>query len=122
MHCCVLQISCIQGIPLYPVSAEHFSFLQFQPWMSLILTRSHLVLLAIFNIQGAVLCLLRFWAPQSVVLTTGPSRMSILALVTHDCAPMARMSILHVQTPPQPTQLPQPPTTQREGTLGRRCS
>eukprot|EP00670_Eutreptiella_braarudii_P006644 CAMPEP_0174280360 /NCGR_PEP_ID=MMETSP0809-20121228/643_1 /TAXON_ID=73025 ORGANISM="Eutreptiella gymnastica-like, Strain CCMP1594" /NCGR_SAMPLE_ID=MMETSP0809 /ASSEMBLY_ACC=CAM_ASM_000658 /LENGTH=115 /DNA_ID=CAMNT_0015373195 /DNA_START=1242 /DNA_END=1588 /DNA_ORIENTATION=+ len=43
--------------------------------------------------SGAILCLPGFWAPQSVVLTTGPSHMSALALVvTHDCALVARMS------------------------------
>ena len=35
---------------------------------------------SISNVLGAVLCLPRFWAPQSVVLTTGPSHMSTLAL------------------------------------------
>ena len=50
---------------------EHFRFSQFQPWMSIILTCTHLVLLSISNFSGAVLCLSRFWARQSVVLTTG---------------------------------------------------
>jgi hypothetical protein len=33
---------------------------------------TQLVLLSISNILVAVLCLPRFWAPQSAVLTTGP--------------------------------------------------
>ena len=35
MHCCVLEISCIQGTTLYPVSCRALSFSQFQPWMSI---------------------------------------------------------------------------------------
>ena len=75
MHCYVLQISCIQGTPLYPVS-----FSQLQPWMLIILTRTQPVLLSISNVQSAVLGLPRFWAPQNAVLTTGLSHMSALAL------------------------------------------
>ena len=60
--------------------AEHFSFVQFQPWMLIILTHTRLVLLLISNVLGALLCLPRFWAPQSAVLTTRPSHMSALAL------------------------------------------
>ena len=41
---------------------------------------TQLVLLPISNAQGAVLCLPRFWAPQSAVLTTGPSHISALVL------------------------------------------
>ena len=61
--------------------AEHFSFSQFQPWMSIILTRTHLVLLSISNVAGAVLCLPR--VPQSVVPTSGASHMSWMPF----CAP-----------------------------------
>ena len=35
MHCCVLQISCIQGTTLYPVSCRTLNFSQFQPCMSI---------------------------------------------------------------------------------------
>ena len=66
----VFQISCIQGTTLYPVSCRTLSFSQCHPWMSIILTRTHLVLLSISHVQEAVLCLPRFWTPQSVVLTT----------------------------------------------------
>ena len=46
----------------------------------MILTRTLLVVLSVANVQIALLCLPRFWAPQSVVLTTGPSHMeSMLA-------------------------------------------
>ena len=51
---------------------------QFQPWMLIILTCNQPVLLSICNIQGAVLCLPRFWALQSVVLATGPSHLCAL--------------------------------------------
>ena len=51
--------------------AEHFHFSQFQPLMLIILTHTHLVLLSISNVLGAVECLPRILAPQSVVLTTG---------------------------------------------------
>ena len=43
--------------------------------MWIILTRTHLVLLSPSNVLRAVLCLPRIWAPQSVVLTTGPSHL-----------------------------------------------
>ena len=43
----------------------------------MILIRTLLVLLSISNVQTAVLCLPRFRAPQSVVLTTGPSLISV---------------------------------------------
>ena len=48
--------------------------------MLFILTHTQLVLLSISNVQGVVLCLPRFWASQSAVLTTVPSHMSVLAL------------------------------------------
>ena len=48
--------------------------------MSTIFTCTHLLLLSISIIQEAVLCLLRFWAPQSVVPTTVPSHMSALVV------------------------------------------
>ena len=76
VHCCVFQISCIQGTTPYPVSCRTLGFLQFHPWTSIILTRTELVLLLSCSVREAVLCLPRFWAPQSVVLTTGPSHMS----------------------------------------------
>ena len=48
MNCCVLQISCIQ----VPCVMQNTSVLQFQPWMWIILTRTHLVLLSISNVPG----------------------------------------------------------------------
>ena len=54
VHCCVLQISCSQGTTQYPISCRSLSFSQFQPWMLVILTCTHLVLLSIFNLQEAV--------------------------------------------------------------------
>ena len=80
VHCCVLQISCIQGTPLYPVSCRTLQFLAMSAMNGIILTHTHLVLLSISNFLRAVLCLPRFWDPQSVVLTSGPSHMSALAL------------------------------------------
>ena len=55
--------------PITPRHAEHFSFLHFQPWMWIILTHTHLVLLSISNVLGVVLYLPRFWPPQNLVLT-----------------------------------------------------
>ena len=72
MHCCVLQISCLQGTPLTLYHAEHFSVLQFQPWMLIILTRTQLVLLSISNVLGAVLCLPRLCLPQGLEPTAKP--------------------------------------------------
>ena len=40
------------------------------------------------------MCLPRFWAPQSVLLTSE-------TVVKQDCAPVAWMSLLCVPTPPQ---------------------
>ena len=51
VHCCVLQISCMEGTVLYPVSCRTLTCLQFQPRMSMLLTRSHLVLLSISKVQ-----------------------------------------------------------------------
>ena len=51
----------------------------------MILTHTLLVLLSISNVQTAVLCLPRFWAPGSVVLCTGPSHTSPSTVVMHDC-------------------------------------
>ena len=39
-----------------------------------------------FNVQEAVLCLPRFWAPYIVVLTTGPSHMSLSSGMEEDSA------------------------------------
>ena len=64
--------SCIQGTVLDPVSCRPLSFSQFQPWMLSILTRTHLVWLSISSVPKALLCLQRFWALQSVVLSIGP--------------------------------------------------
>ena len=64
VHCCVLEIFCIQG---YNVPC----IMQFQPWMSIILTCTQLVLLSISNVQGAVLCLPRFWAPSERAVDYG---------------------------------------------------
>ena len=63
VHSCVLQISCIQSTPLYPVSYRTLSFSQLQPLMSIILTRTHLVLLSIFNVQEAGMSVLRVRTP-----------------------------------------------------------
>ena len=63
VHCCVLQIFCIPGTTLYPVSRRTLSFPQFQPWMSINLNRSPLVLLPISNVPVVVSCL-----PRSVSL------------------------------------------------------
>ena len=51
VHCCVLQISCMEGTALYPVSCRTLSFSQFQPRMSTILMCGLLVLLSICNVQ-----------------------------------------------------------------------
>ena len=48
--------------------------------LSIMLTRTQLILLSIFNIQGVLLCWPSFWTPQKVVLTTGPSHMRALVL------------------------------------------
>ena len=66
MHCCVTGISCIQGSMLYPVSCKTPGFSQLQPWMLIILTCTHLVLLSISN-EGSVM-LAKILPPQSVVL------------------------------------------------------
>ena len=68
------------GARLCCVSCKTLSFSQFQPCMCVILTHTHLLLLSISNLKLAVLCLPRFWAPQSMVLTTSPSHVSILVL------------------------------------------
>ena len=86
--------------------AEHFSFSLFQPWILIILTCTQLEQLSIPNVLGAVLCLPRFWAHQSAVLTTGPSHMSAYSVVTHDCASIAWMSVVRVPTSPQPILAP----------------
>ena len=69
-----------KALPWTLYYAEHFSFLQFQPCMLIILTRTQVVLLSISNVLVAVLSLPRFWALQSAVLITGPSHMSTRAL------------------------------------------
>ena len=51
VHCCVLQISCMEGTALSPVSCRTLSFSQFQPRMSTILMCGLLVLLSICNVQ-----------------------------------------------------------------------
>ena len=77
--------------------AEHFFSSQLQPWMLIILTCTQLVLLSISNVLVAVLCLSRFWAPRSAMLTTGPTHMSALAIrpscqcTSHTNAPLMRM-------------------------------
>jgi hypothetical protein len=120
VHCCVLDISCTQGTTLYSVSCRTLSFSQFQPRMSIILA-----LLSISNVQGADLCL-----PRKIL---GPSERgadyrSITyecsgTVVTHDCAPIARISLIHVQTPPRPTPAPSTANRLERGSLGRRrCS
>ena len=73
MHCCVPQISCIQGTPPYPVSCTTLQFLQFQPSMLIILTRTQLVLLPISNVRGAVLCLPRLCLLQGLEPPAKPS-------------------------------------------------
>ena len=55
-----------------PYHAEHFSVLQFQPWMLIILTRTKLMLLSIFNLLGAGLCLPRLYLPQGLEPTAKP--------------------------------------------------
>jgi hypothetical protein len=72
VHCCVLQISCIQGTPPYPVSSRKLGVSQFQPWMLIVLTRTQLVLLSISNLLGAVLCLSRLCLPQGLEPTAKP--------------------------------------------------
>ena len=49
VHCCVLQISCIQDTALYPASCRTLSFSQFQPWMSIPVASVEHVLL--FKVQ-----------------------------------------------------------------------
>ena len=67
VHCCGLQISCIQGTPPYPVSYRTLlQFFTFQPLMLVILTRTQLVLLSISNVLGAVLCLPRLCLPHGL--------------------------------------------------------
>ena len=105
MHCCVLHISCIQGNLLDPVSCRPLSFSQSQPWMLGILTHTHLVRLSISSIPKALFCLQRFWALQSVVLSIGLLHERSGSMVTHDCAPIARMSL---PSPPRPVT---PPST-----------
>ena len=60
----------------------------------MILTRTLLVLLSISNVQMAVLCLPRFWAPQSVVLTTGLSLTSVDSGVEEDSDSVSHTEIV----------------------------
>ena len=69
-------IACIQGTTLYPESCRRLSFSQFQPWILIPLTCTQLVLLSISNVQVAVLCLPRFWAPQSHPRPLSPPALS----------------------------------------------
>ena len=80
LHCCVLQISCIQCTALYPVSCRTFRTLRTLACRSY----CHLVLFSISNVQEAVLCLPRFWASLSVVLSTSPSHMCLPSGVEED--------------------------------------
>ena len=45
-----------------PVSCRTLSFSHFQPWMSILLNRTQLVLSSISRVQRALLCLARFSA------------------------------------------------------------
>ena len=82
--------------------AEHFIFLQMQPWMLVILTCTQLVLLSISNVQGGSV------VPATILGSSkrGADYWTITykrsrTVVTHDDAPIACMSI--VPTPPRPT-------------------
>ena len=71
------------------------------------LTRTQLVLLPMTNVQGAMLCLPRSWAPSE----RGAEYKSIKyvrssTVVMHDCAPKPRLSLLLARTPHGPPQLP----------------
>jgi len=92
VHCCVLEISCIQGTKLYPVSCRTLSFWQ---WMSIILTHTQLALLSGPMFRG-------FTGQCCACQDTGDSQCAAHywsithecsdIVVTHVCAPIARMS------------------------------
>ena len=78
---------------MYPVSCRALSFSQLQPRMSIILTRTQLVLLSISNVREAVLCLPRFWASEHGADYRCITYERSGTVATHDCAHITRMSV-----------------------------
>ena len=80
VHCCVVQVSGIQGTPLYPVLCRIFQFFLISAMGVDHIDTYPAGAVVNFKRSGGSIVPTKFWAPQSTMLTTGPSHMSALAL------------------------------------------
>ena len=88
MHCCVLQISCIQGTPLYPVSCRTLQCFALSAMDVDRIDTYPAMLLSISNVFRGSIVLAKILDPSK----RGADCQTITyerrgAVVTHDCAP-----------------------------------